>query len=300
MSTPAAETGTVVSGDVSLWYRRFGAQGGLPAVILHGANYYDSRDWVQVASSLAADRPVCVYDARGFGLSGWSPSGDYSTMAQLSDLSAVLDHLDWKQAIVVGHSRGGGIALRYCGHAPSRVAGIVLVDFSPGRPPRRAPGGEPQAGSHGPTYPSLEAAHADMSRNPDELATETGRVRVESFLGQRAGGWVNIRRDPASQPGRGDRAAASVSVPPEPDLWEVLAQTLRRGALCQVIRATRSRSYDEATLARMAAEFPAVRVVAIDAGHDVVGTAYAALVECLSTLLADHDREGPRKWRHFC
>ena len=46
----------VNSGDVSLFYRVFGSPGKTPVVILHGSNYYDSYDWINVATQLA-DRP---------------------------------------------------------------------------------------------------------------------------------------------------------------------------------------------------------------------------------------------------
>ena len=59
--------GRVTSGDVSLFYRAFGARGATPILLMHGANYYDSYDWVAVAQKLATDREVATYDKRGFG-----------------------------------------------------------------------------------------------------------------------------------------------------------------------------------------------------------------------------------------
>jgi pimeloyl-ACP methyl ester carboxylesterase len=54
-------TGRVNSGDVSIFYRAFGAPGRTPILLLHGSNYYDSYDWIGVASgagpiALGADR----------------------------------------------------------------------------------------------------------------------------------------------------------------------------------------------------------------------------------------------------
>ena len=49
-------TGRVNSGDVTLFYRIFGKPGATPILILHGSNYYDSVDWIEVASALATDR----------------------------------------------------------------------------------------------------------------------------------------------------------------------------------------------------------------------------------------------------
>jgi pimeloyl-ACP methyl ester carboxylesterase len=59
-------TGTVDGGGVELFYRRFGAPGvGAPILILHGAGYYDSSDWLEVASALTTGgREVVAFDAR--------------------------------------------------------------------------------------------------------------------------------------------------------------------------------------------------------------------------------------------
>ena len=48
------------------------------------------------------------------------------------DLAAVLDTLDLKDAILVGHSTGGGEVVRYIGrHGTKRVAGVVLIAAVP-------------------------------------------------------------------------------------------------------------------------------------------------------------------------
>jgi len=59
--------GRVNSGDVSIFYRAFGARGRTPILLMHGANYFDSYDWVGVAEALAGDREVASFDKRGFG-----------------------------------------------------------------------------------------------------------------------------------------------------------------------------------------------------------------------------------------
>ena len=57
--------GMLSSGDVKLFYRRFGASGGaLPMVILHGMSYF-SWDWIGIATELAKEREVACLDVRG-------------------------------------------------------------------------------------------------------------------------------------------------------------------------------------------------------------------------------------------
>ncbi len=59
--------GRVNSGDVSIFYRAFGARGRTPILLMHGANYFNSYDWIGVAEALATDREVASFDKRGFG-----------------------------------------------------------------------------------------------------------------------------------------------------------------------------------------------------------------------------------------
>ncbi|HEX3802391.1 MAG TPA: alpha/beta hydrolase [Solirubrobacteraceae bacterium] len=286
-ATSRQTAGSVLSGDVNLFYRRFGEPGATPVLILHGANYYDSRDWVQIAGDLGTGREVVTYDLRGYGLSSWSPNQDYSLDAHLLDIHTLLDHLGWEQAVFVGHSRGGSFTLRFVHGHSQRVAGLVLVDFSPGQTPGRSRFKPMKVGPWGPVYASLEQAHAATSRNPGELDTETGRARIESIFGPRDGGWVNVRRDPAFQNDRPNDGAAWRSELQPLDLWDALAGFVGRGAPAFVIRATESASYDEAALTRLRVDFGPVQVVEVESGHDVPGTAPAELVSAVRGFLSE-------------
>ena len=180
------------------------------------------------------------YDLRGYGLSSWSPSQDYSLDATLLDVGTMLDHLGWRRPILVGHSRGGSFALRFAHEHPERVGGLVLVDYSPSPSPGR-PGIAPlHEGSWGPVYESIDQAHAATSRNPAELESDDGYARAESIFAPRDGGWVNIRRDPAFRNERpNDRPDWRSTLAPV-DPWDALSGLVRLGTPVLVARATRS------------------------------------------------------------
>jgi non-heme chloroperoxidase len=74
---------------------------------------------------------VIAHDRRGHGRSGQPWTGnDMDTYAD--DLAAVMDALDLKDAVLVGHSTGGGEVAHYVGrHGTSRVAKVVLVGAVP-------------------------------------------------------------------------------------------------------------------------------------------------------------------------
>lgn len=74
---------------------------------------------------------VIAHDRRGHGRSTQTPThNDMNSYAD--DLAAVLDQLDVKNAVLVGHSTGGGEVTRYIGrHGTKRVAKAVLISAVP-------------------------------------------------------------------------------------------------------------------------------------------------------------------------
>jgi non-heme chloroperoxidase len=74
---------------------------------------------------------VIAHDRRGHGRSGQTWQGnEMNTYAD--DLAELMDALDLKDTIMVGHSTGGGEVARYLGrHGTKRVAGAVLMSAVP-------------------------------------------------------------------------------------------------------------------------------------------------------------------------
>lgn len=74
---------------------------------------------------------VIAHDRRGHGRSGQTWQGN--NMDQYADdLAELLEHLDIKQATMVGHSTGGGEVVRYIArHGQKRAAKVVLISAVP-------------------------------------------------------------------------------------------------------------------------------------------------------------------------
>jgi pimeloyl-ACP methyl ester carboxylesterase len=100
---------------------------GSPVVLIHGfASSLET--WASVTPALVeSGHRVIALDLRGFG---WTdrPPGDYSSEAQARLVLALMDQLGVARASVVGHSYGGGVALRLALVAPERVDRIALYD----------------------------------------------------------------------------------------------------------------------------------------------------------------------------
>jgi non-heme chloroperoxidase len=74
---------------------------------------------------------VVAHDRRGHGRSSQASSGN-DMDGYADDLAAVIEALDLKDAILVGHSTGGGEVTRYIGrHGTKRVAKVVLIAAVP-------------------------------------------------------------------------------------------------------------------------------------------------------------------------
>src|SRR5262249_39271721 len=109
---PYVDVGTENSGAIELYYEDHGS--GPPVVLIHGYPL-SGRAWdKQVPVLLDMGRRVITYDGRGFGRSSQPAAGyDYDTFA--ADLNALMDKLDLREAVIVGHSMGTGEVTRYLG-----------------------------------------------------------------------------------------------------------------------------------------------------------------------------------------
>jgi non-heme chloroperoxidase len=126
---PYVKVGEENSGHIKLHYEDYGA--GEAIILIHGYPL-SGRAWdKQVPVLLDAGHRVITYDRRGFGDSSRPSTGyDYDTFA--SDLKMLLDELDLKDVILVGHSMGTGEVTRYIGsYGSDRVARGVLVSPIP-------------------------------------------------------------------------------------------------------------------------------------------------------------------------
>jgi len=74
---------------------------------------------------------VIAHDRRGHGRSSQASSGN-DMNGYADDLAAVIETLDLKDAVLVGHSTGGGEVVRYIGrHGTKRVTKAVLIAAVP-------------------------------------------------------------------------------------------------------------------------------------------------------------------------
>jgi pimeloyl-ACP methyl ester carboxylesterase len=83
--------------------------------------------WASLADVLSPDHRLVAYDLRGRGDSD-KPGAGYSLAIHGRDLAGLLDQLGLRSAVLMGHSLGAAIALRFAVTHPARVRKLVLID----------------------------------------------------------------------------------------------------------------------------------------------------------------------------
>jgi non-heme chloroperoxidase len=123
-------TSSVTTKDgVQIFFKDWGS--GTPIVFSHGwplsADEWDG----QMLYFLQRGFRVVAHDRRGHGRSSQVGSG-HDMDHYADDLAAVVEHLDLKGAIHIGHSTGGGEVVHYLArHGQSRAAKAVLISAVP-------------------------------------------------------------------------------------------------------------------------------------------------------------------------
>jgi len=116
-----------------IYFKDWGPRDAQPIVFHHGWPL-SSDDWdAQMLYFLGKGFRVVASDRRGHGRSSQTAVG-HDMDHYASDVNAVVEHLDLRNAIHVGHSTGGGQVARYVakyGQPQGRVAKAVLVAAVP-------------------------------------------------------------------------------------------------------------------------------------------------------------------------
>jgi len=125
---------TITTPDgVEIFYKDWGPKTAQPIMFHHGWPL-SSDDWdAQMLFFLAQGYRVIAHDRRGHGRSTQVSDG-HDMDHYAADAAAVVQHLDLRNAVHIGHSTGGGEVARYVarhGEPQGRVAKAVLVSAVP-------------------------------------------------------------------------------------------------------------------------------------------------------------------------
>ena len=278
MTESQATTGRVASGDVEIFYRKFGAPGKTPVIIVHGLSFF-SYDWIDVATRIAQDREVVAIDMRGFGESSWSPERNYKLDHMSADVIAVLDALGWQKAVLMGHSFGGRVALATAGWKPERAAGLICVDFAPDLAPAGRRHVAERIGGQPDVFASVDEA---MTYHHDDPSNATRRARWEAFLKKTDQGYV-LKRDLHFRDNFKRALETGKSAPVPEFLWPMLTD-MKIPTL--VIRASDSDMFAAETLGKVKSLNPRATAIELAGSHDLAGDNPQGLSQAVNDFLA--------------
>jgi pimeloyl-ACP methyl ester carboxylesterase len=117
------EKGFAEINSSKLYYEVVGK--GTPLILIHGFSF-DSRCWRDQVPALKKNFKVVTYDLRGFGKSSLPVVEEQYSHTQ--DLIELLNFLSIDQAVILGHSYGGKIAIDFTFNHQHRVIGLVLTE----------------------------------------------------------------------------------------------------------------------------------------------------------------------------
>ncbi|MFC8616997.1 alpha/beta hydrolase [Micromonospora purpureochromogenes] len=124
------EQRTVTANGITQRVRMAGPPDGVPVLLVHG-NGSSSAFWEPLVRRLPATLRVVAPDLRGYGDTETAPVDATRGLADFADdVAALLDEPGLFAAaarpVVVGHSLGGGVAMRLLVDHPDRVAALLL------------------------------------------------------------------------------------------------------------------------------------------------------------------------------
>lgn len=114
-----------------IYYKDWGDKNA-PVIVFHHGWPLSADDWdAQMLYFLSKGFRVVAHDRRGHGRSSQTADG-HDMDHYADDVAAVVEHLDLKDAVHIGHSTGGGEVVHYLArHGQDRASKAVLVSAVP-------------------------------------------------------------------------------------------------------------------------------------------------------------------------
>jgi pimeloyl-ACP methyl ester carboxylesterase len=213
-------------------------------LFLHGFGN-DAHVWDWCAPTFAPHYRVVALDHRGHGQSDRDPETRYDHETMAHDVAAAMDALGAARAVIVGHSLGGRVAMRFAGMHPERLAGLVIVDSAPELDARGTTRIRLDVQQQDPSFASLSDYEKVLQRQYPVTKPEMLNKLAGHWAQQRPDGRFELRLDPAFMRGRSGQSEEELARWSETEakhLWSALEKLpcpalVVRGAASDVLSA---------------------------------------------------------------
>jgi pimeloyl-ACP methyl ester carboxylesterase len=184
---PAPHTSRHIEANgLELHYLDYGTEGRTPMLCLHGgavtAHWFDF-----VAGGFIDDYHVRALDQRGHGDSARADPPDYRYASYASDIAEVVEKLDLRNFVLMGHSMGGLVSLVYAGAYPGRVKKLVIIDSTLRAAPERVSNLHEIGNREGSNYATNEEFIERFRVRPEGTQAKPEIIRYLAERGGRQG-----------------------------------------------------------------------------------------------------------------
>jgi pimeloyl-ACP methyl ester carboxylesterase len=124
VSAQEPTTGYAPVNGLNMYYEIHGT--GAPVVLLHGSFMTITNNWQDMIAALSKPRKVIAVEMQGHGRSR-DIARDFSYENLADDIAALIDHLELRQADLIGYSMGGGVAMQTAIRHPNKVRRVVSI-----------------------------------------------------------------------------------------------------------------------------------------------------------------------------
>ena len=106
---------------------RIDTAGKTPIVLIHGVTA-DKESWLWMIGKLHKEHRLIGIDLPGHGKSSAAADGDYRFSRQAERICLLMEQLNIERAHLLGHSMGGGIAMKFATLYPEKTVSLALID----------------------------------------------------------------------------------------------------------------------------------------------------------------------------
>ena len=253
MTQMAPGSKTVLARGLNLHYLEWAGEGLQPMLLLHGLQDC-AACWDSFAPRMTSWYRVLALDHRGHGDSPWAPNGSYRLDDYVGELTEVIEALELRDLVLIGHSAGAKNAFIYASAHSQRLAALVIVDMDPDADNSASASMFQRYRTESDEWKGLDAVVERLRSREPNAPEETLRHHAAMLTREAPGGTRVWKRDRALVLGY-----------ERPDAWEALD---RIGCPTLLVRGADSTLLTHNVAVRMRERIPTCQLVELsNAGH---------------------------------
>jgi pimeloyl-ACP methyl ester carboxylesterase len=146
-----------------------------PMLLLHGA-LLQAHVWDFWSLDMRQHFHIRAVDLPGHGSSDWAPDGDYTRARVAAHVVTLIEQLDLRSLVLLGHSLGGAVGALVAARLADRVRALVMVDST------LLPTGRPSVRTRAAALPQTFASFEQFAQHAAGLGRRQDPARLSTSL----------------------------------------------------------------------------------------------------------------------